>query len=80
MKLLLILYSIVEATAAANRIISIRPSKAEKQKLRSIPTGSEPVSVEFRDVHFTYAERDVSVLGGVNLRVCHSLYFFPLQR
>jgi ABC-type transport system involved in cytochrome bd biosynthesis fused ATPase/permease subunit len=59
----------VEATAAANRIIKIRPTKGEEKKLRSIPHGNQPVGVEFKDVHFKYEERNISVLGGVSLKV-----------
>ncbi|KAF2434890.1 leptomycin B resistance protein pmd1 [Tothia fuscella] len=64
--------NIVEATAAANRIISIRPTNKEKsqvQTLKSVPHGSEAAGVEFRDVHFSYEEREVSVLSGVNLKI-----------
>jgi hypothetical protein len=39
------------------------------QKLDKVPIGTGPVGVEFKDVHFKYEERDVTVLGGVNLKV-----------
>jgi ABC-type multidrug transport system fused ATPase/permease subunit len=63
-------HSIVEATAAANRIISVR-STATKKVLRPLPPGKGPAAVEFQNVHFTYKDRDVPVLAGVNIKVCH---------
>lgn len=62
--------SIVEATAAANRILSCRPSQLEQQHPPPImPTNDGPVGIEFRDVSFSYTGRDVTVLDHVNLKI-----------
>jgi ATP-binding cassette, subfamily B (MDR/TAP), member 1 len=63
-------HSIVEATAAANRIISVRPT-GTKKVLRPLPPGKGPAGVEFQNVHFSYKGRDVPVLTGVNIKVCN---------
>ena len=63
-------HSIVEATAAANRLIAIRSRRSDGNKRPpTLPHGSEPVAVEFQDIHFTYEDRDVPVLTGMNLKV-----------
>jgi ATP-binding cassette subfamily B (MDR/TAP) protein 1 len=60
--------SIAEATAAAGRIIGIRPSKEIETQPR-MPHGRGPAKVEFQNVYFTYKDREVPVLQGVNIRV-----------
>jgi ABC-type multidrug transport system fused ATPase/permease subunit len=63
--------SLSEATAAANRIISIRPTKAElADKRKEMPPGEGAVSIEFKDVDFTYPDRNVKVLNKLNIKVC----------
>jgi len=70
----LIAHSIAEATAAANRIIHVRPSAEDKKKKPDIPKGGRPASIQFHDVHFKYLGRDMPVLRGVNIKVLHSIY------
>jgi ABC-type multidrug transport system fused ATPase/permease subunit len=62
-------HSIAEATAAANRIIDIRPSLEDRRKKPDIPKGGRPASIHFHDVHFKYPGRDIPVLRGVNIKV-----------
>jgi ATP-binding cassette, subfamily B (MDR/TAP), member 1 len=65
-----VISSIVEAAAAANRILSMRPTKEEKEhKPNLMPPGQGAVGIEFKDVYFSYKGRDVSVLGGLNLKI-----------
>jgi ATP-binding cassette, subfamily B (MDR/TAP), member 1 len=66
---MLIFKSIAEATAAAGRIISVRQSGPDRKQPR-MPAGKKPASIEFQNVQFTYKDRDIPVLQGVNLRVC----------
>jgi ATP-binding cassette subfamily B (MDR/TAP) protein 1 len=60
--------SIAEATAAAGRIISVRSSGPQKEQAR-MPSGRNPAKVEFKNVYFTYKDRDIPVLQGINLKV-----------
>jgi ATP-binding cassette subfamily B (MDR/TAP) protein 1 len=60
--------NIVEATAAANRILSARASSTEEQKPK-MPTNDGPAGVEFRDVSFSYTGRDITVLDRINLKI-----------
>lgn len=59
-----------QATGAANRILSMRPSKSNTaltyQTLRS-PSGG--VGVDFENVNFAYKSRDTQVLSNLNLHV-----------
>ncbi|RDI87841.1 hypothetical protein Vi05172_g1888 [Venturia inaequalis] len=62
--------NIVEATAAANRILSSRPSPSEQEKpCRKMPTNAGPAGIEFKDVSFSYTGRDTIVLDKINLRI-----------
>jgi ABC-type transport system involved in cytochrome bd biosynthesis fused ATPase/permease subunit len=61
--------SIVEATAAMNRIISIRPSKAETRIDAALLPSDQQVGLEFKDVNFTYKGRDIPVIQGINIKV-----------
>jgi ABC-type multidrug transport system fused ATPase/permease subunit len=62
--------NIVEATAASNRIISIRPPKDHGSHTpRPFEVENGCVGIEFRDVHFTYKSRAIPVLSGLNLKV-----------
>ncbi|KAI1176837.1 P-loop containing nucleoside triphosphate hydrolase protein [Nemania sp. FL0916] len=62
-----------QATAAANRILSIRESR---NRDKSKPTGGFPeadggggVKIELKDVHFRYPTRNVSVFKGINITI-----------
>jgi len=62
--------NIAEATAASNRIISMRPPKDDGSRTPQpfqIENGS--VGIEFRDVNFTYSNRSIPVLSGLNLKI-----------
>jgi len=61
--------NIAEATAAANRIIDVRPSLEDRKKKPDIPKGGRPASIHFHDVHFKYLGRDMPVLRGVNIKI-----------
>lgn len=62
--------SMVEATSAANRMLSMRPSiSSEERSERTMPLNSGPVAIEFQDVWFTYAGRDIPVIKGISLKV-----------
>jgi ATP-binding cassette, subfamily B (MDR/TAP), member 1 len=63
--------SLSEATAAANRILALRPTKAElADKRKEMPPGEGAVGIEFKDVNFTYQDRNVPVLNKLNIKVC----------
>jgi ATP-binding cassette subfamily B (MDR/TAP) protein 1 len=62
--------SIAEATGAANRILSTREPKKEKQRAeQEMSLGTGPASVEFRGVNFAYQDRDTPVLSDINIKV-----------
>jgi ATP-binding cassette, subfamily B (MDR/TAP), member 1 len=62
--------SLSEANAAANRIISIRPTKAElADKRKEVPPGEGAVGIEFKNVDFTYPDRNVKVLNKLNIKI-----------
>lgn len=62
--------NIVEATAAANRILSCRPSPSElEQRSRKMPTNDRPAGIEFKDVSFSYTGRDITVLDKISLKI-----------
>jgi len=62
--------NIVEATAAANRILSARPSKTDQQNAPpKMRTNEGPASIEFQNVSFSYTGRDITVLDGVSLKI-----------
>ncbi|KAB5580148.1 P-loop containing nucleoside triphosphate hydrolase protein [Coniochaeta sp. 2T2.1] len=60
-----------QASAAANRILSIRDTKhsdtitADEQ----VPETEGGVKIEFRDIHFKYPTRDISIFKGLNLTI-----------
>jgi len=60
--------NIVEATAAANRILSARPLSTDVPK-PNMATNAGPAGVEFRDVSFSYTGRDITVLDRINLKI-----------
>jgi ABC-type multidrug transport system fused ATPase/permease subunit len=61
--------SIVEATAAANRILGARPAEGDQGKLPELVSNDGPAGVEFQDVSFSYSGRDVIVLDKISLKV-----------
>ncbi|KAH8723608.1 P-loop containing nucleoside triphosphate hydrolase protein [Phaeosphaeriaceae sp. PMI808] len=59
-----------QATGAANRIIAMRPAKKHgNEEWPAIEERSEGVSIEFRDVDFSYKSREVTVLSKLNIKV-----------
>jgi ABC-type multidrug transport system fused ATPase/permease subunit len=62
------LYSIAKATAAANEIIRSRSAPSDKKKYL-MPIDSEPASIEFNSVTFTYPDRGVPVLRDVSFKI-----------
>jgi ATP-binding cassette subfamily B (MDR/TAP) protein 1 len=62
--------NMAQATGAANRIISMRATpKDEGESWIGMNDGSAGVSIEFRNVDFTYKSREVNVLSNLNLKV-----------
>ncbi|KAI3323373.1 P-loop containing nucleoside triphosphate hydrolase protein [Xylariaceae sp. AK1471] len=59
------------ATAAANRILSIRESrhKDTSSKTTQIPDADGGIKIELRDIHFRYPTRNVSVFKGINITI-----------
>ena len=64
--------NMAQATAAANRILSLRSSAKSKGADSSavISDTEGGVKIEFKDVYFRYPSRDVPVFKGLNLTVC----------
>ncbi|EAT87032.2 hypothetical protein SNOG_05968 [Parastagonospora nodorum SN15] len=62
--------NMAQATGAANRILSMRAANKEGgEHWSDIQESEQGVSVEFRNVDFTYRSREVPVLSNLNLRV-----------
>jgi ATP-binding cassette subfamily B (MDR/TAP) protein 1 len=62
--------NMAQATGAANRIISMRKVKQEKEEeWADMEDAGEGMSVEFRNVDFTYKSREVPVLSNLNIKV-----------
>ncbi|KAI0535827.1 multidrug resistance protein [Xylaria digitata] len=60
-----------QATAAANRILSIRESRNRDitSKTAEIPDTEGGIKIELRDVHFRYPTRNLSVFKGINITI-----------
>ncbi|KAI2636040.1 P-loop containing nucleoside triphosphate hydrolase protein [Xylaria nigripes] len=60
-----------QATAAANRILSIRESryKETNSQTTGIPDAEGGIKIELKDLHFKYPTRDMSVFKGLNLTI-----------
>lgn len=60
-----------QASAAANRILSIRDSKNLDaiSAAEQVPDTEGGVKIEFQDVYFKYPTRDMSVFKGLNLTI-----------
>lgn len=60
-----------QATAAANRILSIRESRnrAIKSNTAEIPNADGGIKIELKDVHFRYPTRNISVFKGINITI-----------
>lgn len=62
--------NMAQATGAANRILSLRTNEKDAdEKWADMNDSEEGVSVEFRNVSFTYKSREVPVLSNLNLKV-----------
>ncbi|KAF1836449.1 P-loop containing nucleoside triphosphate hydrolase protein [Decorospora gaudefroyi] len=62
--------NMAQATGAANRILSMRPSKNATAHSPMPPSNPAiGVSIEFQNVYFTYQSREVPVLSNLNLHV-----------
>lgn len=62
--------NIAQATGAANRVISMRPStKNPPPKYDAVRNPVSAVGIEFRNVYFTYQSRSVPVLSNLNIKV-----------
>ncbi|KAI1311404.1 multidrug resistance protein [Xylaria venustula] len=60
-----------QATAAANRILSIRESRnqARERGTGAIPAAEGGVKIELKDVHFRYPTRNISIFKGINITI-----------
>ncbi|KAI0430056.1 multidrug resistance protein [Xylaria sp. FL1042] len=60
-----------QATAAANRILSIRESRNRDSsaKTAQIPDADGGIKIELKDVHFRYPTRNMSIFKGINITV-----------
>ncbi|KAI1366748.1 multidrug resistance protein [Xylaria arbuscula] len=60
-----------QATAAANRILSIRESRNRDKDTNTaqIPDTDGGVKIELKDVHFRYPSRNISVFKGINITI-----------
>ncbi|KAI1161374.1 multidrug resistance protein [Nemania serpens] len=60
-----------QATAAANRILSIRESRNRdiSQKTEKIPDAEGGIKIELKDVDFRYPSRNVSIFKGMNITI-----------
>ncbi|KAI0186011.1 P-loop containing nucleoside triphosphate hydrolase protein [Xylaria flabelliformis] len=60
-----------QATAAANRILSIRESRnrAVSSQTGQIPDADGGIKIELKDVHFRYPTRNISVFKGINITI-----------
>ncbi|KAF2639503.1 P-loop containing nucleoside triphosphate hydrolase protein [Massarina eburnea CBS 473.64] len=62
--------NISQATAAANRVLSMRPpSNTPPPNYSPISHPTSSVGIEFRNVEFAYKSRSVPVLSGLNITV-----------
>ncbi|KAI1131740.1 multidrug resistance protein [Nemania abortiva] len=60
-----------QATAAANRILSVRGARKSDTSLNTgeIPDADGGIKIELKDVHFRYPSRNVSVFKGINITI-----------
>ncbi|KAJ8133505.1 hypothetical protein O1611_g117 [Lasiodiplodia mahajangana] len=60
-----------QATAAANRILSIRESRKRDNSFETgqIPDADGGIKIELKDVHFRYPSRNVSIFKGINITI-----------
>nr|A0A348AXX9.1 RecName: Full=ABC-type transporter TR06; AltName: Full=KK-1 biosynthesis cluster protein 6 [Curvularia clavata]BBC83962.1 P-loop containing nucleoside triphosphate hydrolase protein [Curvularia clavata] len=61
--------SMAQATGAANRILSMRPTSTDPSSYSPLPCSDEGVGIEFQHVSFKYQSRDVPVLSNLNLQI-----------
>ena len=60
-----------QATAAANRILSLRetPKQTNLSPSTTLNESEGGVQIEFKNVHFKYPTRDIPVFKGLNFAV-----------
>ena len=59
------------ASAAANRILSFRLMDDPNEGTAQVPpSDGGGAKIEFKNVHFRYPTRDITVFKGLNLSVC----------
>ncbi|KAI1394220.1 P-loop containing nucleoside triphosphate hydrolase protein [Hypoxylon trugodes] len=60
-----------QASAAANRILSIRESRNKdlSDEKSKIPDSEGGIKIELKDVHFKYPSRNVSIFKGLNITI-----------
>ncbi|KAI1568196.1 MdlB ABC-type multidrug transport system ATPase and permease component [Pyrenophora tritici-repentis] len=62
--------NMAQATASANRIISMRPQNTSgPSKYQPLEQTTQGGSIEFQNVYFTYKSREVPVLSNLNIHV-----------
>jgi len=58
-----------EATAASNRILSLRSTRSENpQPTIELEKEEGGVEIEFKEVHFKYPTRNLPVFAGLNMK------------
>lgn len=62
---------IAQATAAANRILSLRskPNPSTLKATNTVDDNAGGAKIQFKNVHFKYPGRDIPVFAGLNLSV-----------
>ena len=61
--------SMAQATGAANRILSMRPTATGPPSYSPLPSSDAGVGIDFQHVSFSYQSRDVPVLSNLNLQI-----------
>jgi ATP-binding cassette subfamily B (MDR/TAP) protein 1 len=62
--------NMVEATAAANRILSVRPTKKEQEyNPKEMEYVEGAAGIEIKDLNFAYKGRNVPVLNNLNIKI-----------
>jgi ABC-type transport system involved in cytochrome bd biosynthesis fused ATPase/permease subunit len=59
-----------QASASANRILSLRSSRPEAEMSgEKLEKGEGGIEIEFKNVHFKYPTRDMEVFSGLDMKV-----------
>ncbi|KAH0543228.1 hypothetical protein FGG08_002392 [Glutinoglossum americanum] len=63
--------NMAQASASANRILSLRPGRLEVERPSGakLGKGEGGVEIEFKNVHFKYPTRDVTVFSGLDMKI-----------